>query len=66
MLILYKRVFKGLFFGLMQNIAMTTVQRVVVGCVFVGKYTEESKRLTPVIYYSVFCMSCIVCLCRSV
>ncbi|XP_073703880.1 E3 ubiquitin-protein ligase DCST1 [Garra rufa] len=26
----------GLFFGLMQNIAMTTVQRVVVGCVFVG------------------------------
>ncbi|KAF4103127.1 E3 ubiquitin-protein ligase DCST1 isoform X2 [Onychostoma macrolepis] len=26
----------GLFFGLMQNIAMTTVQHVVVGCVFVG------------------------------
>ncbi|KAK2902959.1 hypothetical protein QQF64_010163 [Cirrhinus molitorella] len=26
----------GLFFGLMQNIAMTTVQPVVVGCVFVG------------------------------
>ncbi|XP_043117633.1 E3 ubiquitin-protein ligase DCST1 [Puntigrus tetrazona] len=26
----------GLFFGLIQNIAMTTVQRVVVGCLFVG------------------------------
>ncbi|RXN30367.1 DC-STAMP domain-containing 1 [Labeo rohita] len=26
----------GLFFGLLQNIAMTTVQRVVVGCVFVA------------------------------
>ncbi|XP_067304661.1 E3 ubiquitin-protein ligase DCST1 isoform X5 [Pseudorasbora parva] len=29
----------GLFFGLMHNIAMTAVQRVVVGCVFVGLCT---------------------------
>jgi len=61
----------------MQNIAMTAIQRVVVGCVFVGKYTAESKHLIKNI---IFCFSanafftyrclryvfCMVCLCRSV